>query len=66
MKNSKEKNHERERKFTILFGYYNEFRRVMLRLQILGFSVIRCKQVEFSVIIFEPFPGGERDIFIPA
>ena len=44
----------KEREFIKMYGDYNEFSRVMLRLQVLGFSVIRCEPLEFSVIRFEP------------
>jgi len=45
VKNPKGKNHERE--FTIMSRDYNEFGKVMLRLQVLEFSVIRCEPLEF-------------------
>ena len=57
-----------EREFSIISGNYNEFHRVMLRLQVLGFSVIRYEPLEFSVIRFQPTPflDGEGDVFITA
>ena len=61
MKTLKGKNHG-EREFTIMSGDYNEFNRVMLQLQVLEFSVIRCEPLEFFVIRSEPFLDGEGDV----
>ena len=53
MKNPKGKK-SREREFTIMSGDYNEFNIVMLWLPALGFSVIKCEMLEFSLIRSEP------------
>jgi len=40
VKNLKRKNHEREREFTMMSEHHNEFYRVILGLQSLGFDVV--------------------------
>jgi len=52
--------------FTIMSGDYNEFSSVMLRLQVIGFSIIRCEPLEFLWSHLNSLLDGERDIFISA
>ena len=44
----------RERELTIMSGDYNEFNKVLLRLQVIGFFGIRSEQLEFRVISCSP------------